>query len=113
MAALKLAQAGAELHFVNRTIAKAVAVAAELKNTPAQVGYPKGEVDLTLSGHTHGAQVGAFGRSVLEPFFPDKYMWGRYEHAGKQLYTSSGAGHWAAFRLACPSEAALVTLERA
>lgn len=70
-------------------------------------------MDLTLSGHTHGAQVGAFERSVLEPFLPDKYMWGRYEHAGKQLYTSSGAGHWAAFRLACPSEAALVTLERA
>jgi predicted MPP superfamily phosphohydrolase len=30
----------------------------------------------------------------------------------KQLYTSSGGGHWFAFRLACPSEAALVVLER-
>jgi hypothetical protein len=70
-------------------------------------------VDLTLSGHTHGAQTGWNERSVLEPFAEEQFLWGRYEHAGKQLYTSSGAGHWAAFRLACPSEAALVVLEKA
>lgn len=70
-------------------------------------------VDLTLSGHTHGAQTGFNERSVLEPLFADKYLWGRYDHAGKQLYTSSGAGHWAAFRLACPSELPLITLETA
>ncbi len=68
---------------------------------------------LTLSGHTHGAQAGFGGRSVLEPIASDKYLWGRYEHAGNQLYTSSGAGHWAAFRLACPSEMPLVVLEPA
>ncbi|NUP11786.1 MAG: hypothetical protein HOW73_37540 [Polyangiaceae bacterium] len=70
-------------------------------------------VDLTLSGHTHGAQTGWNERSILEPFAEEQYLWGRYEHAGKQLYTSSGAGHWAAFRLACPSEAPLVVLEKA
>ena len=70
-------------------------------------------VDLTLSGHTHGAQAGFNERSLLEPFAEEAYLWGRYEHAGKQLYTSSGAGHWAAFRLACPSEAALIVLEKA
>jgi len=69
-------------------------------------------VDLTLSGHTHGAQVGLQERSALESVAPDSYLWGRYEHEGKQLYTSSGAGHWAAFRLACPSEAPLIVLER-
>jgi predicted MPP superfamily phosphohydrolase len=70
-------------------------------------------IDLTLSGHTHGAQLGMHERSALESLLPDSYLWGRYEHAGKQLYTSSGAGHWAAFRLACPSEAPLIVLERA
>jgi len=67
-------------------------------------------IDLTLSGHTHGAQIGIAERSVLEPFLPDWYLWGEYELDGKQLYTSSGAGHWAAFRLACPSEAPLIQL---
>jgi hypothetical protein len=70
-------------------------------------------VDLTLSGHTHGAQIGFRERSLFEPIASRSYLWGRYEIAGKQLYTSSGAGHWLAFRLECPSEAALITLERA
>lgn len=70
-------------------------------------------VDLTLSGHTHGAQLGTpSGRSLLEPIAPEAYLWGRYRLGDKQLYTSSGGGHWFAFRLACPSEAALVVLER-
>jgi hypothetical protein len=70
-------------------------------------------VDLTLSGHTHGAQLGAGDRSLLEPFAEGAYLWGDYELGDKRLYTSSGAGHWLAFRLDCPSEAALVTLEKA
>ncbi len=70
-------------------------------------------VDLTLSGHTHGAQVGVGERSVLEPLLPDWYLWGHYAKGDSQLYTSSGAGHWAAFRLACPSELPLITLEQA
>lgn len=70
-------------------------------------------VDLTLSGHTHGAQIGDGERSRLEGLVPSSYLWGRYQHEGKQLYTSSGGGHWFAFRLDCPSEAALITLERA
>jgi uncharacterized protein len=69
-------------------------------------------IDLTLSGHTHGAQIGIAERSVLEPFLPDWYLWGAYERDGKQLYTSSGAGHWAAFRLACPSEAPVIEIVR-
>lgn len=70
-------------------------------------------VDLTLSGHTHGAQLGTpSGRSLLEPIAPEAYLWGRYRMGDKQLYTSSGGGHWFAFRLGCPSEAALVVLER-
>jgi len=70
-------------------------------------------VDLTLSGHTHGAQMGHGERSLLEGAMPDSFLWGRYALGTHQLYTSSGGGHWFAFRLDCPSEAPLVTLERA
>jgi predicted MPP superfamily phosphohydrolase len=87
-------------------------------------------VDLTLSGHTHGGQLGRVvasapvavagdapplddDRSLFESAFPRAHLWGRYERNGRQLYTSSGGGHWFAFRLACPSEAALITLEQA
>jgi len=68
-------------------------------------------IDLTLSGHTHGGQLGAGDRSLFEPFAEGSFLRGEYEQDGKRLYTSSGAGHWLAFRLDCPSEAALVTLE--
>ena len=70
-------------------------------------------VDLTLSGHTHGAQIGFGDRSMLEPLAKGSFLRGAYEREGRRLYTSSGAGHWLAFRLDCPSEAALITLEKA
>ncbi|HTJ84621.1 MAG TPA: metallophosphoesterase, partial [Polyangiaceae bacterium] len=70
-------------------------------------------VDLTLSGHTHGAQLGNGERSLLDGITEDSFLWGRYALGSRQLYTSSGGGHWLAFRLDCPSEAALVTLEKA
>jgi predicted MPP superfamily phosphohydrolase len=66
---------------------------------------------LTLSGHTHGGQVGLFGRSLFEQ--NDRYMWGTYERAGGKLYTTSGFGHWYPFRLGCPAEAPLIVLARA
>jgi len=73
----------------------------------------KAGIDLQLSGHTHGAQIGSGERSIFEGLAPDAKLWGRYALGKSQLYTSSGGGHWFAFRLACPSEAALVTLVRA
>ncbi len=68
---------------------------------------------LTLSGHTHGAQMALFGRSLLERFAPDSYLLGRYEKGDSLLYTSAGLGHWFPFRLNCPCEVALVTLRAA
>lgn len=69
---------------------------------------------LTLSGHTHGAQMAFFGRSLLEPLFPESLLLGHYRRdsdAGTaHLYTSAGLGHWMPFRLNCPCEAVLVTL---
>ena len=67
-------------------------------------------MDLTLSGHTHGAQAGVAGRSVLEPLLPDWQLWGEYRRGESSLYTSSGAGHWATFRLGCPSEAPVIEI---
>jgi uncharacterized protein len=69
-------------------------------------------IKLTLSGHTHGGQIGFAGRSVFEPLLSYKYLWGKYFHAnGSQLYTTAGVGHWFPFRLGCHSEAPLIILE--
>jgi predicted MPP superfamily phosphohydrolase len=69
-------------------------------------------LELTLAGHTHGAQVGFAERSVLEPLMPDRYLWGPYQQGGSRLYTSSGTGHWMPFRIGCPREIVVLTLRR-
>jgi predicted MPP superfamily phosphohydrolase len=68
-------------------------------------------VDLTLAGHTHGAQIGFGGRSLLENAFPHSYLWGKYTRGASHLYTSCGMGHWFPFRLGCPAEAPVVVLK--
>lgn len=73
----------------------------------AQAGF-----HLTLSGHTHGAQLGFDGRSLLEGFMPDRFLWGAYSQGAQRLYTSSGAGHWFPFRLGCAREVPLIVLRR-
>jgi predicted MPP superfamily phosphohydrolase len=73
---------------------------------------PLGGVDLILAGHTHGFQCGIAGRSALEPFFPERYIWGHYAKEQTQLYTTAGVGHWLPFRFGCPPEAPLFTLHR-
>jgi predicted MPP superfamily phosphohydrolase len=77
----------------------------------AEVGY-----DLTLSGHTHGGQVGLLGRSLFEKLRPGIGWWGAYLKKKKdgrpsRLYTTSGFGHWLPFRFGCPTEMPLVVLE--
>ncbi len=68
---------------------------------------------LTLSGHTHGAQVGVRGRSALEVLLGVPYQWGAYQRGECRLYTTSGFGHWLPLRLRCPAEAPLIVLEQA
>ena len=70
-------------------------------------------IDLTLAGHTHGGQIGVFGRSVFETYWPERYLWGEYRRDDSRLYTSSGVGHWFPFRLGCPPEAPVIELRRA
>ncbi len=67
---------------------------------------------LTLSGHTHGGQVGMFGRSIFETLLGIPYLWGSYRRRESRLYTTSGFGHWFPFRLNCPAEAPIITLRR-
>ncbi len=71
------------------------------------------EVHLVLSGHTHGGQIGLGGRSLFEPIWSNKYLWGHYRRKNSHLYTSSGMGHWFPFRLGCPPEAPVIELRRA
>jgi uncharacterized protein len=67
---------------------------------------------LTLSGHTHGGQIGLLGRSAFEVLLGVPYLWGSYRRGNSRLYTTSGFGHWFPFRLNCPAEAPLIVLKR-
>ena len=67
-------------------------------------------VNLVLAGHTHGGQIGFMGRSLFEPVWPNRYLWGHYHRGETHLYTSAGMGHWFPFRLGCPPEAPVIKL---
>jgi len=67
-------------------------------------------INLTLSGHTHGGQVGFAGQSFWQIFTPDRYLWGEYAVGDNKMYLSSGIGHWLPFRLGCPPEAPVIEL---
>ncbi|PKK83998.1 MAG: hypothetical protein CVT49_06110 [candidate division Zixibacteria bacterium HGW-Zixibacteria-1] len=67
------------------------------------------DIDLVLSGHTHGGQAGINGHSLWSAF-TDRYLWGQYRKNNSQMYLSSGIGHWFPFRLGCPPEAPIIEL---
>lgn len=74
---------------------------------------PPGEVDLTLSGHTHGGQVGlvslGFDWTVLRRTgFPDH---GLFAHGANRLYVHRGTGFYGfPLRIGVPGEASLLDL---
>ncbi len=85
-----------------------------LSHRPSVFDYASDRgVNLSLAGHTHGGQMGLFGRSVFESFASESYLWGLYENGPNRLYTSCGMGHWFPFRLGCPPEAPVLELVRA
>lgn len=67
-------------------------------------------IPLTLSGHTHGGQVAIAGYSLFS--FGYRYLRGLYQAGASYGYVNVGAGHWLPFRLGCPPEITLLTLER-
>lgn len=70
----------------------------------------KARIPFTLAGHTHGGQLGLFGKYPLPPLY--EYMRGIYERDGCFGYVSVGTGHWLPFRLGCPAEAVIFTLSK-
>ena len=62
-------------------------------------------IPLTLTGHTHGAQV--WGLHLLEIF---KYTRGMYQNGDCYCYVHAGCGSWFCFRFLTPPEVAYFTL---
>jgi predicted MPP superfamily phosphohydrolase len=82
---------------------------------PAHIlSLPSNQIDLILSGHTHGGQIGllslGFKTTILSLFSktPDHGLWG----LGKiKLYVHRGTGHYGfPFRLGVPAEQSVIKL---
>lgn len=69
-------------------------------------------VDLVLTGHTHGGTM--FFLKPLIAAFNEGYVSGLYEEGDTKLYVSNGTGIWAGFstRLFVPAEITVFTLKR-
>ena len=72
---------------------------------------PESNVQITLSGHTHAAQVRLFGWSLAHLMF--KECDGRYDCDGRMLYVNAGLGGVVPLRIGCPSEITVITLRSA
>ena len=66
-------------------------------------------IPLTLTGHTHGGQIGILGKSLL-PLF--KYTRGMFVTDDCYGYVNAGVGSWFPFRLGCPPEIVYFTLRK-
>ena len=71
---------------------------------------PKSQVQLTLSGHTHGGQIQLFG---LRPtMLTSKEDYGLYLDGNRALYVSAGISGLIPFRFGIPGEIAVITLHK-
>ena len=68
------------------------------------------DIPLTLSGHTHAAQVRLFGWNPSSWTF--RQSWGKYTEGGQTLYVNAGLGCTMPVRLNCPSEITIITLKQ-
>ncbi len=82
----------------------------------AVAAHPRGvNVDLMLSGHSHGGQIRLpFVGPVVLPPLGQKYVEGPYRLGRMQLYVNRGIGTVGLpFRLNCPPEITVLTLQAA
>lgn len=72
-----------------------------------------GQVDLQLSGHTHGGHILGMDRWIVAPA-NDGFVRDAYTLDGMTLFVSGGAGQWDGFtpRLGIPPRIDLITLRR-
>ena len=69
-------------------------------------GFARGVI-LTMTGHTHGTQIGLLGKPILTPF---PYTRGMYSDGTHYGYVSRGSAGWFPFRFGCPRELVIFTL---
>ncbi len=65
---------------------------------------------LTMAGHTHGMQLGLFGKPLFSPYTYTRGFYTDGIHAG---YVSRGNGGWFPFRFGCSREMVIYELHRA
>ncbi len=72
-------------------------------------------MDLVLSGHTHGGQVslGRFGETIIAPAsLASRFVWGTYISGNTHMYINRGIGTVGLpLRLNCPPELTVITLK--
>jgi predicted MPP superfamily phosphohydrolase len=83
-----------------------------LAHQPKQIiEAAENDVDLQLSGHTHGGQMFPFGLFVR---LQQPYVAGFYRHGGTAIYVSRGTGYWGPpMRLGSPAEITQIELSMA
>lgn len=82
-----------------------------LSHDPSHWGHevvPDTDIQLTLSGHTHAAQVRILGWTPAKWVF--KETDGRYDRDGQTLYVNIGLGGTAPIRIGAKPEITLITL---
>ncbi|WP_370542087.1 metallophosphoesterase [Amycolatopsis sp. FDAARGOS 1241] len=82
-----------------------------LAHQPKQITQAReADVDLQISGHTHGGQIWPFHLLVR---LDQPTLSGLTTHGSTQLYNSRGSGFWGPpFRVFAPNEITLITLRR-
>lgn len=71
---------------------------------------PDTDIPLTLSGHTHSAQIRLFGWTPASWVFKQTY--GRYDNGNQTLYVNIGLGCTIPVRLGANPEITVITLKR-
>ncbi len=69
---------------------------------------PETDIQLTLSGHTHAAQLSVFGWNASSLMFRQSY--GRYDIGNQTIYVNPGLGCTAPFRIGARPEITVITL---